>query len=80
VPGTERVTRPVQTCGVRPLVLTDTTTWFSVSGDGEKVLPLAEAADKKPGQLDVLVATAKISGAPVLPIVMVCGDGVVFPV
>src|SRR5271167_3974943 len=28
VPGTERVTVPLQTCGVRPVVLTDTTTWF----------------------------------------------------
>src|ERR1700693_2983566 len=56
-PGTDKVTFPLQTCGVRPVVLTETTTWFRTCGGGENVLPLDWAADRKPAQLEAFTAT-----------------------
>ena len=53
VPGTVKTTLPLQTCGVSPEVVTDTTTWLVFP----KVLPLAGVAVIKPLQLVVLVET-----------------------
>src|SRR3981081_228253 len=76
-PGTVKVTLPLQTCGVRPVTLTATTTWFRVWGGGEKVVRLAGAANRKRAQLAAFTATWKLSGAPVLLTVTVCGEGAV---